>query len=91
MIPAVYVYAKDDGPTYTPIYVGQTKHVAQRLDEEQDGNGGKDYLTESKKNGANIIIIFTEDMNDEQHRLDVEKELIFEWRKKGFRLLNKRL
>lgn len=69
----VYIYTKIENNKWVPIYVGQTCHLAQRIDEHATDMCERSNRCILKKNPTNIHVYRLE---DEDTRKNVEIDII---------------
>jgi len=70
-VKCVYIYAKELKDSLQPIYVGQTEHLATRLQEHKDGDSKSDICIQ--KSGATHILVHQE--SSKQTRIDIETDI----------------
>ena len=70
-VPCVYTYTKLINGYWECIYVGQTEHLATRLNQHSTGKEKSDKCIQ--KSGATHIHVLV--LNDESARIDVETDI----------------
>jgi predicted GIY-YIG superfamily endonuclease len=76
-VECVYIYTKDIGDSWQLVYVGQTEHLATRLEEHENGNEDSDKCIQ--RSGATHIHVHQE--SSKLTRILVETDLRnnFKW------------